>query len=202
MTTQTMGRAAPPWAWLAGWTAANVLGWGFSLLLFISVGWGLQGRLERSIGDAPAALVGFALAGMAAGAILGLLQGLALRGTGVPLLRWAGATAGGYALGLGLMMAIMAALDPGPRFDPLVLPVLLLPALLLAAAQWLVLRRALARAGWWVAAGALGFVLALLIAMGLGGEGRELAVAAGSGLAYAAVTGPALAWLRGRGGRP
>lgn len=198
MTTRTMGRAAAPWGWLAGWAAANVLAWGFGLLLFVWVGWGLQGRLERGVGEVPAALVAFTLAGLAAGAIIGLLQGLALRGSGVPLVRWAGATAGAYGVGLGLMMAMITALDPGPRFDPIVLPIMLIPALLLAVAQWLVLRGVLPRAGWWVAAGALGFMLAFLGAMAGGGEGRELIAAALCGLAYAAVTGPAMAWLRGR----
>lgn len=198
MTTQILGRDAAPWVWLAGWAAANVLGWGVGLLLFVWAGWGLQERLDGNIGEVPAALVAFTLAGLVVGALIGLLQGLALRGAGVPLIRWAGATAGAYGVGLGLMMASVTALDPGPRFDPIVFPIMLVPALLLAAAQWLVLRRVLARAGWWITACALGFMLAFLGAMGLGGEGRELAVAAVCGLAYAAVTGPAMAWLRGQ----
>lgn len=202
MTTRTMGRAPATWAWLAGWTVANVLGWSFGLLLFISVGWGLQERLERGIGGAPAALVGFTLAGLAAGAVIGLLQAIALGGSGVPALGWAAATCGAYGVGLGLMMALVVALDPGQRFDPIVFPIMLIPALLLAAAQWLVLRRALSRSGWWIIAGALGFTLAFLGAMSLGGEGRELVAAAGGGLAYAVVTGPAMAWLRGQGRHP
>ena len=198
MTTQAMGRAGAPWGWLAGWAAANVLGWGVGMLLLIWVGWGLQDWLERSIGQVAAALAGFTLAGLAAGALIGLLQGQALRGSGVPLLHWAGATAAAYGVGLGLMMALITALDPGPRFDPIVLPILLIPALLLAAAQWLVMRRALPRAGWWLAAGALGFMAAFLAAMAGGGEGRELIASALCGLIYAAVTGPAMAWMRGR----
>lgn len=196
MTTQTMGRAAAPWGWLAGWVGANVLGWGTGLLMIVAVGWGLQERLERSIGAVGAGLVAFTLAGLAAGALIGALQGAALRGFGVPLPAWAGVTTGALGVGIGLLMTSAIVLDPGERFDPGVVALVLIPGLLLALAQWRVLRLALPRAGWWVAAGTIGFVIAFLGAMASGGEGRELIAAALCGLAYAAITGPALVWLR------
>lgn len=199
MTTRTMGRAAVPWGWLAGWLAANLLGWTAGLLLLITLGWGLAERLEPALGEAGALVAGFLAGGLAGGALLGLLQGAALRDAGVSLAGWTAATAGGLAVGFALMMAVVATLFRDQIFGLAATPFLLLIGLVLALAQWLVLRPALPRARWWIAVGALGFALAFASTLGLGGEGREAFAAAACGLVYAAVTGPALVWLRARG---
>lgn len=196
MTTQTMGRAAAPWGWLVGWVGANVLGWTAGLLLLISLGWGLTERLAPALGEVGAIVAGFLAGGLAGGALLGLLQGAVLRDAGVSLAGWTAATAGGLVVGFALMMAVVATLFRDQIFGLAALPFLLFIGLVLAPAQWLVLRPALPRARWWVVVGALGFTLAFACTFVLGGEGREAFAAAACGLVYAAVTGPALVWLR------
>ena len=151
-------------------------------------------------------------AGSGEGAVLGLAQALALR-RWLPMLSvraWAAATAAAAALAWAIGML------PSTLGDPTTLPPLLLwggaavlgPVLLcsLGAAQWLVLRRHMARAGHWVWISAAAWLVGLTVVMtgmSLTQAGdplwRLVVIAATSGLLMgataAAVSGVGMAWL-------
>ena len=114
--------------------------------------------------------------------------------------RWVAATAAGLGLGFASVIPLLVLLDTAGA-DPRAIVLMALAGLILAAAQWLVLRRALPVAWWWLPAGALGLMLLFLCGLLLGGEGREALSLAVGGLVYAAVTGGALAALLRRSAR-
>lgn len=188
------GRAL--WGW---WAGANVLGWTAGLLLTLSLGWGIAERLDVRVGEAAAAGIGWLAGGLLGGGLLGLLQAAALRELGVPFGRWVLATALGLGIGLGAVIPLLVALETvGPDLRAVAL--MAVAGLIMAAAQWLALRRAVARAWLWLPAGALALALLFLIAALLGGEGREVLASSVGGLLYTLVTGGALALMR-RGGQ-
>ena len=102
-------------------------------------------------------------------------------------LQWVLASIFGYGIGAGIGNAVLALIPPiactqsfsNSLIERLMNIRCILPALDLALlvvmlglaggfVQWLVLRRRIARAGWWVPASGLGFPIALVIALGAG----------------------------------
>jgi hypothetical protein len=61
--------------------------------------------------------------------------------------------------------------------------------------QWLAVRHQAKGFGWWIAVSTVAVGLALVVAFGLGEEGRELASAGAGGLVAGAVEGAGMAWL-------
>jgi hypothetical protein len=188
------------WRQAAGWVAANLLGWMAGIWLGASLGWGITERLDGTLGEPGAAALGWLVGGLVGGAIVGLLQAAVLRERGVAFGPWVAATAVGLGLGLAAAIPALVIFEPQDA-GPLAIALMALAGLILAAPQWLVLRRALQGAWWWLPAGALGLALLFLCGVLLGGEGRELLAAGAGGLAYAAVSGGALAALLRRAGR-
>jgi hypothetical protein len=186
---------------LRTWVAANALGLGAGMALFAAIAEGFEqsGILESPEVDI---LVGHLIGLLLAGALFGLMQWLVLRRY-IPQTGWSflGASAG---LWLGYVVGYEAI---GFPFDYVLGPAL--AAGLAGLAQWFALRRYVAGAGWWVLAGALGFMLGsipgLAIAfLGLGeaiGEGYFGWVALNglmcsiNGAIGGAITGGVLLWL-------
>lgn len=200
MATLKAERARAGWAFWAWWVAANVLGWTAGLMLCIVLGWGIAEGITGAVGEVAAAGVGWLAGGLVGGGLIGILQAAALKELGVPFGRWTLATSLGLGLGLGAAFPLLVALETyGP--DPRAVALMACAGLVLAAAQWSVLRRAVTRAWLWLPAGALAMTALFLVAAILGGEGREVLASAASGTLYAGVTGAALApMLRGRAG--
>ena len=126
-------------------------------------------------GSAPgSALLAVPLAGALGGGIAGLLQWLALRRIveGVngwfltSILGWAA----GFTIGFGLFLWLIP--------DGVLLTSLLLPAgaagLVDAAIQWRVLRSFVSGLGWWLAAGATGWMLGMIASLALSAPYRHL----------------------------
>jgi hypothetical protein len=152
------------------------------------------------------------LAGAMEGAILGGAQWLVLRWW-VPAIRWQawiGATAAGatIAWGIGLLPSTIGGLDsiaPSILVSSAVVLGLVF-VLSLGGAQWWVLRRHLAKAGWWIIVNAVAWpmgvaipVVALSVIADEVSASVRAVVALGSGMmmgaVVGAVTGAALVWL-------
>jgi hypothetical protein len=149
-------RAAGVWC---AWVAASTLGLVVAGLLFF--------RLVGILEDVPS-LVPYGWSdsletagiGGAAGAVLGLFQAAVLwpRLGGRGVLAWVAATAAGAALGLGVARGgadLFRVLGASALFQAIDAETWRLVALALLGAsvgcgQWLVLRRGLARAAWWI----------------------------------------------------
>ena len=121
---------------------------------------------------------------------------------------WAAATLGGLVLGWGAGLPPMAAFSPTRYEIPGVLLAHTIGGTILGTAQWLVLRRHVPQAGWWIATNALAWPLlagaALIVWQQTWIPGYLVGAFAGSAemttllrltAVYGLVTGPALAWL-------
>jgi hypothetical protein len=169
----TVGLAHADRTLWARWTLATGLGelFGFGLAM------GLGGLVYLLVGGpvetvpAWALLGGAVLAGVVEGSVLGTAQWLVLRRY-LPDLApgtWIAATAGGAVLAYAAGMSIGTALGEGIDLAGVPVVILALCGILYVAAlgallgvtQWWVLRRYVARAGWWVAANAGAWILGL-----------------------------------------
>lgn len=192
------------WPWIAWTTAGETVGFGIPAVVAVLV-------LDR---PAVVVLAAMLAAGAAEGAVLGAAQARVLR-QAVPNLRardWIGATAAAavFAWSIGLVPTVAGdELSRWPSWLLVPLAGMASTALLLAigAAQWLVLRRHVARAGRWVivtaAAWLAGLAVFLLVASPLWQEGQPPVVTAAVGAfagflmaaVVAAVTGVGLVRL-------
>jgi hypothetical protein len=185
---------------LGAWALANLLGWATGLWLGLSLAWGTAERLEPMLGTLGAMTLGWLVGGLVSGALVGPLQAAVLRERGVAAAPWAAATALGLGIGFAAVIPALIFFDPQDT-EPLTIALMVLAGLGPGVAQWLVLRRVLPGAGWWIPASAVAVALLFLCGVFLGGEGREWLAAGAGGLAYATATGVALAALLGRAGR-
>jgi hypothetical protein len=152
------------------------------------------------------------LGGLLCGATLGSIQWLLLQGHRVPATWWVLASTAGFALGYAVVWALGGA-GYGEAYGNHALPHSLdgaglpggaLLGALLGAAQWSVLRRSVARAGWWVPANAVGFAAgwALAAATSVGDVLAHFVGGALLGAVLGAVTGGVLRWLLAQPARP
>jgi hypothetical protein len=183
------------------------LGWG----LWLS--WVGANSVGFAIGDAATAwvLITFTssavLAGLAGavflGGVSGGLQGLVLRRQLSGAGWWVAASIGGWAVSWMVSVALIQSGVPEPVGWAALLAVV---AVLGGGLQWLVLRRYLLQAGWWVAASVAGWALGLAVVFGvLAIAGARVSVAAPvaialligalAGAVVGAVTGTMLLWL-------
>ena len=188
--------------------------WRFWLwwVLASTVGWAVGGGLSGTLGSIQAGYVGGMTVG-AAGA--GVLQWLVLRrriaraGWWVPATVLVSAVVGGVIVAVGSSGGrgwnVTWSADPGRVVVGLA--GMSLFGTMLGVLQWLVLRRRVARAGWWVLAGGVGWVAGAPLGAVLGGglsgflgwsgSGTiDWALTwAGVGAVYGAITGRVLVWL-------
>ena len=168
-----------PASWSAGrirlrWTAAMVAG--------EVIGLGGAGLLALGatalVGDAPSTpvvvvmFVAMLAAGAGEGAVVGGMQSLVLGRVlpRVPRCPWIIATATGALLAWRIGAAVVMSLPEDQAFeDSLPLFMALGPVLgaLLGGCQWVVLRRHVSGAGWWVVANAAGWGIGLLVGFGI-----------------------------------
>ena len=181
-------------------------------MLASTVGWAVGGGLSGSLGSIQVGYVG----GMTVGATgAGVLQWLVLRqriaraGWWVLATMLSSAVVGGLIVAMGFVggkaWGATWSADPGRVVGGLAGMGLF--GTVLAALQWLVLRRQVARAGWWVLAGGVGWVAGAPLGAVLGGGlsgvlgwsgsgASDWALTwAGVGAVYGAITGRVLVWL-------
>lgn len=117
--------------------------------------------------------------------------------------QWFLASIFGYGIGAAIGNAIAVSMPPPACADLwCILPgldltlLVVVPGLAGGFMQWLILRRYIAKAGWWILANALGFPIALLIAVGAGMSlgGDSLAAPILMGVVFGALSG-IMFWL-------
>lgn len=192
--TQSMRTSSMITVWLA-WLAATTLGIVGGGLLSFPLGWSMAEILMQAIGELPALfVVGLIMGGILFGAVA-LAQSMVWRGRLPVAGRWVLLSAVAGATGIGVILLVMN--DSDEMFATALLPaaVFAVLGLWLGAAQWLVLRRYVARAAWWIPITAVGLGLTLAVLFGLSAEGRELVSLVLSGLLFGAITGAGMAWL-------
>ena len=158
------------WTFGLFWILANIVGWTLFVGFAFAAGWLVwtlyeQGGYPRLLNSEEVrVLLAFAVAGSGWGSILGWLQQLVLkRRLRLEGNRWIWATLIGvvlYALfDVLISLSLMAVPFHRASYNLLHGLVAVTPPLALGVAQWYVLRRSLARAGWWVLAVVLGLWL-------------------------------------------
>lgn len=174
--------------WLA-WLLASVMGYGVGMLLGAYVAYGFFNRdpFDVTMG---------ATLGIVMGAAGGFAQWVVLRERISGAGWWILASAMGFAAVFGLSRAV-------PSNNPATIGSIMAAAfgLVCGIPQWLILRRTVARAGWWVfanilglLAGEIGFPIAIAISA-TNDDLNMLVVALVFAAGYGAITGAALVWL-------
>jgi hypothetical protein len=180
----------PNWLLFMRWMLASTL----ALVLGIS----LADLLTCTVGQIPIFNPDRLFAPLALMSV-GLMLGLTQSHLGGPVLpasgRWVTATLAGCALAL---PPLVVNLLPGLRIPPILADALLFAYLgsMIGLAQWILLRKKYAAAGWWIPANALGFLSFLVLSEYPAGSMKELLyVAALLGMFLAAPSGALLLWF-------
>lgn len=174
----------PGWRLWFLWLMAGAVGWGWSMDAS-SFGEPLRFEISPFI---PAINLPRYLSVAAGGILVGVFQWLVLRRYVTGSVRWVLASLGAVAAS-GLVVLGVGSFDANLGW----VAGAVLYGTLAGVLQWLVLRRQVARAGWWVLASTVGWVVALPLGDITGPPGWAV---------YGAVTGTLLVWLlRQRGPR-
>jgi hypothetical protein len=180
MSNTTIQKTSAPWQWRIWWqwVLANAISETVGLGATLLIGAFLLVQAQPSIGAIPAAALGVLAGTLIEGSIVGTAQWLVLRR---PLQRmrwriWVGATALGaciaWTLGMIPSTLLFSGTDTGTaapgQMSDLVIYALaaglgLVAGSILGAPQWLALRRHLPKAGWWVLANALAWMLGMVV---------------------------------------
>jgi hypothetical protein len=185
------------WTFGLQWLAACGLGIALAGMLAFASVWSVGEIVENAFGET-AALI-------AAGAIFGTLftlgasagTGLVIRRKGINTARWIAYSVIGGAIGgmLGFTFALTL-------FDATTMPEVWTGLLLgislglpMGIDQWLLLRQAGENTNVWPVITSLAFVLAMMIGVPLGGEGREWLSLGTVGLLFGAISGLGMMWL-------
>jgi hypothetical protein len=240
MTTLTVERLLPGWGLWLQWTRVTVLGLvlglavGGPIIAFGAAFADLAGYEFGGVIGAVAGCVGGTLLGMVAGVTQRRLVRRYVVGP------WVRASMTGYALSFAVLTSLFGLSSSGlvglcfpnpdtgnagncPAIPPVLIDLNVIPGLVIwslggiaigtvvGSMQWLVLRRHVPRAGWWVLAGAAGSVAGTLLIYALNGTVPSLLNPFGvdleryflitivygtiGGITYAIITGSALVWL-------
>jgi len=167
----------PSWRVWFLWLMAASVGWGQGVY------WGWYIPTEpKTLQAVPAVITAGYLGLVVGGCLIGALQWLVIRKHVAGALRWVAASIGAAAI-VGVVIFGVGLFDEAAGWYAGVSVFGTAAGLL----QWLVLRRQVPGAGWWILAGTVGWV----VAMPLG----DMAGPPGLGAAYGAITGTALVWL-------
>ncbi len=193
-------RAQVGWGFWLWWVLASIVGLAVGNAVSVAV----SGAVEETVGLA----VSLAVSGAVAGASIGTAQWLVLRRQVSQTVWWVLASTVGLAVGNAVALAVFEAvgLTGGSHFSGGAVAFVLFGAVAGASvgiAQWLVLRRHIPGAGWWVLASTVGLPVgfavgfAVLEAVGLTG-GSHFSGGAGSLVLFGAVAGASVGiaqWL-------
>lgn len=175
------------------WMLLTAIGFMAGMLIGFGFMWSIGDSLEAAMGQVMAAVVAGLGGGLIIGAGLGL-PAVVFGGRVRQPARWALMSAVGGALAMAVLLPLVVTQEPADELGVL-LGAGAFIGLVIGGAQWLSLRSQAKGAGWWVAISAVALGLAMAIAFGLGGEGRELVSVGAGGLVAGAVEGAGVAWL-------
>lgn len=180
MSSAVIQKTSTPWDWKLWlqWVLANAASETMGLGATLLIGAFLLVSAEKTIGAVPAAALGVLAATVIEGSVVGTAQWLVLRRPlqGMRWRVWALATALGAFVAWTLAMIPSTLLFSGPDSGTAAsgeVSDLLIYALaagmgivlgtILGASQWLALRRHVQKAGWWVPANALAWMLGIVV---------------------------------------
>ena len=180
MSNTTIQKTSAPWQWRIWWqwVLANAISETVGLGATLLIGAFLLVQAQPTIGAIPAAALGVLAGTLIEGSIVGTAQWLVLRRP-IPRMRWRVwvlATALGacvaWTLGMIPSTLLFSGTDTGTaapgQMSDLVIYALaaglgLVAGSILGAPQWLALRPHLPKAGWWVLANALAWMLGMVV---------------------------------------
>lgn len=178
-----------------------LVGWRLGLwwVLASTIGWAIGGPLGLAMDLSRSIIVAGSLGLAGGGLVAGVMQWLALRRYVTRAGWWV--LVGPVGAAIAAVVGVMAGLVAGLSGDAVVSVNVGwvvgsgVFGTVLGVLQWLVLRRQVSRAGWWVLASTLGWVASGPVA-GIVDAAVDMAVGwAVLGTVYGAVTGAALVWL-------
>ena len=192
------------WGFWLGWVVASTLGWlvGFIIAFFLlAIVGGIVG--EDTGMNVLGLILGAFIFGASLGSMVGILQWLVLRRRVSNAGWWVLASTVGFIVGQGgVEVAMYVAFGYPEEMGGMssftnVLGQTVVPALtgaVIGTLQWLVLRGKVSRAGWWVLASIVGWVLGVTVAEIIPWGVEEMGILS-SLVVSGAVTGAALVWL-------
>lgn len=178
--------AKPDWRFAIVWALANGIGFGLgqSIIYFLS--------LFSSIHE-PVLYTPIAISTLIQFAFIGVIQWAVIQHHFPRIERWHGwviAAVFGGGMGNLLTMGMVSGIS---YLTPTILLAIIL-SLAIGLIQWLVLRRQIRRAGWWVVANLLGWVLSMAIVESLARSRSGFSWLL-IGFVYGAITAPILTWI-------
>ncbi len=189
------------WRFWLRWMSASTVGLAVGLAVGIFT-WSIVTPIFEfyyGLNDVGEALM-FAVGGAVCGGLLGIAQRRVLQRPAPQFGWWVEASTVGGAVGWAMGGALALVVDEVQIFTM----VFAVGGASVGIAQWLVLRRQVDRAGWWVLASTVGWAMGVAVALALGGmRGWDLIFAiillpVGGIVAsawYGAITGGAMVWL-------
>lgn len=167
---------------------------------FVSM-WSIGEVVQRAWGDVAMALVVGVVFGGLLGLGIGLGQALVLRSYGIPLGRWLGQTVLAAAVGTAIGFLVMFSTMDTDNMPQAVaaLAIALSVGLPIGLVQWRLLKPHIAQAQLWVPILTVALLIAFMVGMPLGGEGREWLSVGVVALLTAVLSGAGMVWLA-RGG--
>lgn len=188
--------------------------WGFGLqwLVVVAIGvaaagifafasiWSVGDVVEDTLGETAAVFIIGGLFGAIFALGAGLGSGLLMKKQGLSAGRWIIVTVAAGAIGMAIgFTLVFTFLDVDTMPEVLAgLMIGLSLGLPIGIGQSVLLRKHHFRANEWTVINTLAFTLAMVVALPLGGEGREWISLGAMGLVYGAVTGLGMVWLLAR----
>ena len=181
------------WGFWLQWLLASAIGLVVGGFLALPIGFGVGDAVENALGKMAGYIISGALFGALLGAGLGIMQSLALRTRLAGAGWWAPASTAAGAVGLAISLPIFVSANVAEAVSGIVAGASL--GISIGIGQWLVLRRQVVQASWWVLASGVGLAISMAVGFPLGGEGRELIALSVTGVMAGALTGIPLVWL-------
>lgn len=179
--------------WVAAVTVTMIVA---VMVAFVSM-WTIGEWVAQAWGDVAGAVVAGSIFGALLGAGLGVGQAIVLRAQNIPFAQWSGRTALAGAVGMAIGFTTMFALLDVEAVPQTVagLVIALSAGLPVGLVQWLMLKPQMPRAQLWPLICIAAFLIAFLVGLPLGGEGREWLSVGVVALLTAVATGAGFLWL-------